>query len=83
MKLVIHGRRQYTPYAAPIIETNAHFEPDPIGSAVRVTFAAREYLATAGHVIDSHLEGSGKGRQKGATVHRVLNRQIKIFLQIR
>jgi hypothetical protein len=54
------------PYAAPIIEANERFEPEPIGSAVRVTFEAKECLVTAAHVIDSHLPGSGKEPPKGA-----------------
>jgi hypothetical protein len=31
-----------------------------------VTFAAKDYLVTAAHVIESHLQGSGKERPKGA-----------------
>jgi hypothetical protein len=54
------------PYTAPIVEANERLEPDPIGSAVRVTFAAKEYLVTAAHVIEGHLQGSGKERPKGA-----------------
>jgi len=34
-------------YAAPIVEANERLEPDPIGSAVRIRVARREYLATA------------------------------------
>ncbi|HWH57448.1 MAG TPA: hypothetical protein VN682_07440 [Terriglobales bacterium] len=54
------------PYAAPIVEANERLEPDPIGSAVRVTFAAKEYLVTAAHVIEGHLQGSGKEQPRGA-----------------
>jgi len=54
------------PYAAPIVEANERFEPEPIGSAVRVTFQAKEWLVTAAHVIESHLPGSGKEQPKGA-----------------
>jgi hypothetical protein len=54
------------PYAAPIFEANERSEPDPIGSAVRVRFSEKEYLATAAHVIAPHLQGSGKERPKGA-----------------
>lgn len=54
------------PYTAPIVEANERLEPDPIGSAVRVTFAAKEYLVTAAHVIEGHLQGSGKDRSEGA-----------------
>jgi hypothetical protein len=54
------------PYTAPIVEANARLQPDPIGSAVRVTFALKEYLVTAAHVIEGHLQGSGKERSKGA-----------------
>ena len=54
------------PYAAPIVEANERSEPDPIGSAVRVTFAAKDYLVTAGHVFYGHLQGSGRERAKGA-----------------
>lgn len=54
------------PYAAPIVEANERLEPDPIGSAVRVTFAAKEYLITAAHVIEGHLQGTGKERTQGA-----------------
>ena len=54
------------PYAAPIVEANQRLEPEPIGSAIRVTFAAREYLATAAHVMTGHLQGCGKEQSKGA-----------------
>jgi hypothetical protein len=54
------------PYTAPIVEANERLEPDPSGSAVRVTFAAKEYLVTAAHVIEGHLQGSGKDRSEGA-----------------
>lgn len=54
------------PYAAPIVEANEGLEPDPIGSAVRVTFDAKEYLITAAHVIEGHLQGTRKERTQGA-----------------
>ena len=54
------------PYAAPIVEANERLEPDPIGSAVRIRVAQREYLATAAHVMEAHLQGSGKEQPKGA-----------------
>jgi len=58
--------RAVLPYTAPIVEANQRREPDPIGSGVRVTLAAKEYLVTAAHVVDAHLEGSGKEQPKGA-----------------
>jgi hypothetical protein len=54
------------PYAAPIVEANERLEPDPIGSAVRIRVAQREYLAPAAHVMEGHLQGSGKEQAKGA-----------------
>jgi hypothetical protein len=54
------------PYAASILEANERFEPDPIGSAVRVSVSKKEYLVTAAHVIEPHLRGSGKERPQGA-----------------
>lgn len=54
------------PYTAPIVEANEHLEPDPVGSAVRVRFSKREYLVTAAHVMEGHLQGSSKERSKGA-----------------
>lgn len=65
------------PYAAPIVEANARLEPEPIGSAVRVTFAETEYLVTAAHVIDAHLQGSGNEQPKGAP-YSYIPEQIEI-----
>ncbi len=54
------------PYTAPIVEANSRLEPEPIASAVRVTVGAKEYLVTAAHAIEGHLQGSGKQQPKGA-----------------
>lgn len=54
------------PYAAAIFEANKRLEPDPIGSAVRVRLSKKEYLVTAAHVIEPHLQGSGRERPQGA-----------------
>ena len=65
------------PYAAPIVEANERLEPDPIGSAVRIRVAQREYLATAAHVMEGHLQGSGKEQPKGAP-YSYIPEQIEI-----
>jgi hypothetical protein len=70
------------PYAAPIFEANSRLEPDPIGSAVRVAFAARQYLVTAAHVIAGHLEAAGKESSKGAP-YAYIPEQVEIEGQVR
>jgi hypothetical protein len=65
------------PYAAPIVEANERLEPDPVGSAVRATVAAKEYLITAAHVIKDHLQGSGKEELRGA-LYSYIPEQVEI-----
>ena len=64
-------------YTAPIFEANYRLEPDPIGSAVRATFAEKEYLVTAAHVINPHLRGSGYDQPEGAP-YSFIPEQIEI-----